>query len=100
MKKQLNIERIANELQGGSAFFPGYVKERIAASSPIVSGRANPVETTSKPDIHERTNAPALVRPNGKRIITRNSFEIYEDQMDSLRQLSYKEKMEGNLGSM
>jgi hypothetical protein len=103
MKKRLNINGIANELQGGSAFFPGYEKERDAARSPAVSERARPVETTTiqpTPDIPERPNAPSLVRPSGKRIITRNSFEIYEDQMDLLRQLSYKEKMEGKLGSM
>lgn len=35
-----------------------------------------------------------------RRIITRNSFEIYEDQMDSLRRLSYREKMAGGVGSM
>lgn len=48
----------------------------------------------------ERTNERTPERPNGKRIITRNSFEIYEDQMDSLRRLSYEEKMQGKLGSM
>jgi hypothetical protein len=50
--------------------------------------------------IPERVNARTPVRPNGKRIITRNSFEIYEDQMDALRKLSLQEKMEGKLGSM
>jgi hypothetical protein len=50
--------------------------------------------------VPERANAPTDQRPNGKRIITRNSFEIYEDQMGSLRTLSYQEKMEGKLGSM
>jgi hypothetical protein len=45
-------------------------------------------------------NGRTLQRQNGKRIITRNSFEIYEDQMDSLRKLSFQEKMEGKLGSM
>ena len=45
-------------------------------------------------------NARSPVRPNGKRIITRNSFEIYEDQKESLRKLSLQEKMEGKLGSM
>jgi hypothetical protein len=47
-----------------------------------------------------RPNAPSPVRPNGKRIITRNSFEIYEDQMDALRRHSFQEKMDGRLGSM
>jgi hypothetical protein len=50
--------------------------------------------------IPERGHARTPVRPNGKRIITRNSFEIYEDQMDALRKLSLEEKMEGKLGSM
>jgi hypothetical protein len=48
----------------------------------------------------ERANARTPVRPFGKRIITRNAFEIYEDQMDRLRKLSLEEKMNGKLGSM
>ena len=48
----------------------------------------------------ERVNARPPERPNGKRIITRNSFEIYEDQMATLRKVSLQEKMEGKLGSM
>ena len=48
----------------------------------------------------ERSNARTPERPNGKRIITRNSFEVYEDQMDSLRDRSYQEKRAGRLGSM
>ena len=45
-------------------------------------------------------NARTHVRANGRRIITRNSFEIYEDQMEALRRLSFQEKMEGQVGSM
>jgi hypothetical protein len=56
--------------------------------------------TQPSPAIPERANARTPVRPSGKRIITRNSFEIYEDQMESLRKLSFQEKMEGKLGSM
>src|SRR5947207_14001236 len=48
----------------------------------------------------ERANARTPQRPNGKRIITRNSFEVYEDQMESLRKLAFQDKMEGKLGSM
>jgi hypothetical protein len=59
------------------------------------------IQTTEfKRLIPERANAPSGERPIGKRIITRNSFEIYEDQMTSLRTLSYQDKMEGQLGSM
>ena len=52
------------------------------------------------PRLPERSNAPTPARPNGRRIITRNSFETYEDQMETLRKLSFKEKMEGKIGSM
>ena len=57
-------------------------------------------EEQATQQIPERENARPPVRPSGKRIITRNSFEIYEDQMDSLRKFSLHEKMGGKLGSM
>jgi len=62
----------------------------------------NPIgqKDQSEHAIPERVNARTPVRPTAKRIITRNSFEIYEDQMDSLRKRSLEEKMEGKLGSM
>ena len=95
MKKKLNVEQITSELRGGSAFFPGY-KGRNS------SQEENQIVQENQPnkEVDERGNARTPVRPNGKRIITRNSFEIYEDQMDSLRKLSLQEKMEGKLGSM
>jgi hypothetical protein len=74
--------------------------------------KSNGVSSTplpEKPDMQEeqanqatpeRAIARTPVRPNGKRIITRNAFEIYEDQMDRLRKLSLEEKMNGKLGSM
>ena len=56
------------------------------------------VPTPTEP---ERPNGRTLQRPNGKRIITRNSFEIYEDQMDALRRLAYKDlELKGKIGSM
>jgi hypothetical protein len=55
---------------------------------------------TRESSVPERANARTTQRPNVRRIITRNSFEIYEDQMDSLRQLAYTEKMQGKIGSM
>jgi hypothetical protein len=70
---------------------------------------ASPTSLQEKPAIQEeqanqarpeRANARTPVRPNGKRIITRNAFEIYEDQMDTLRKVSREEKMNGKLGSM
>jgi hypothetical protein len=100
MKKKLNVESIANELEE-SAFFrrpereqPQVDKSTLLPEKPIIQ------VNQSLQDISERVNARTPVRQNGKRIITRNSFEIYEDQMDSLRKISFHEKMEGKLGSM
>ncbi len=95
MSKKLNIAGVASELRGASAFFPSYKKP----DSPTPPEQPDKVPEQPKPT-PERSNARTPVRPNGKRIITRNSFEIYEDQMDALRKLSLQEKMEGKLGSM
>jgi hypothetical protein len=50
--------------------------------------------------VRERTTVhPGTpVRDPAKRIITRNSFEIYEDQTEALRKLSFQEKMAGQVG--
>jgi hypothetical protein len=109
MTKKLNITSISNELSEGSAFFPS---QKSVSDSPLPqplreTPKPPPVPTPvkmptaePKPTIPERANAPTQQRPTGKRIITRNSFETYEDQMESLRKLSYQEKMDGKLGSM
>ena len=109
MTKKLNITSIANELSEGSAFFPS---QKSVSDSPLPqplreipkpAPEPTPVKMPTvepKPHIPVRANAPTQQRPNGKRIITRNSFETYEDQMESLRKLSYQEKMDGKLGSM
>ena len=104
MTKKLNIASITNELEG-SAFFPSKKTPSVSPTRQPVGDEPKPPEVIiptieSKQLVPERANAPTGQRPNGKRIITRNSFEIYEDQMGSLRTLSYQEKMEGKLGSM
>jgi hypothetical protein len=103
MSKKLDITSITNELEE-SAFFSSR-KQHVSSPTPLPIVKEKQVlevitATQPKPQIPERANAPSPERPNGKRIITRNSFEIYEDQMDSLRKLSYQEKMDGKLGSM
>jgi hypothetical protein len=69
-------------------------------SSPSLPEKPDIQEEQSNQAKPERANARTPVRPNGKRIITRNAFEIYEDQMDRLRKISLEEKMNGKLGSM
>jgi hypothetical protein len=100
MTKKLNVDAITNEL-AESAFFRRPQREQSVIDKPTPPPEKPIVqENQPKQDIPERVNARTPVRPNGKRIITRNSFEIYEDQMDSLRKISFHEKMEGKLGSM
>jgi hypothetical protein len=107
MKKKPNIDRLMNELSGGSAFFPNYKGGRSAATPPPEPAAGRPEPSGAKSPTRqaereqpERVNARTPVRANGKRIITRNSFEIYEDQMDTLRKRALEEKLEGRLGSM
>jgi hypothetical protein len=77
----------------------GKPRQAVRPPTPPHVAESQPDAPAQRP-IPERGNARTPVRPNGKRIITRNSFEIYEDQMDALRKLSFQEKMEGKLGSM
>ena len=70
------------------------------ATPPAPDPRAKSPTGQPKQELPERPNARTHVRANGRRIITRNSFEIYEDQMEALRKLSFQEKMEGQIGSM
>jgi hypothetical protein len=61
--------------------------------------KPNPLQEQNQP-IPERPNVPTPHRSNVRRIITRNSFEIYEDQMDDFRREAYEEKLTGGTGSM
>jgi hypothetical protein len=88
------------ELKSSLEDMPVIEKSKPPGKLPPFSEKPIGQENQSEQLISERVNARTPVRPTGKRIITRNSFEIYEDQMDSLRKHSFKEKMEGKLGSM
>jgi hypothetical protein len=102
MKKQLNVDRIQSELRGGSAFFPGYQ----GSPSPAPPAAAPEPQVSEEPSERANGRSPGWsfartpVRQPARRIITRNSFEIYEDQMEALRRLSFQEKMDGKVGSM
>src|SRR5512142_1296827 len=93
MTKKLNTDHIRSEL-ADSVFFRA---PRPPAAPP------DPAEippTVPTPAVPERVHARTPERVPGRRIITRNSFEIYEDQMQSLRTRAYQERMAGKLGSM
>ncbi|MEU6064066.1 hypothetical protein ABZ864_06055 [Streptomyces sp. NPDC047082] len=83
MTKKLDTSTITNELEE-SVFF-----------SQKPSSERDPSSHTP-----ERPNGRSPERSFTRRIVTRNSFEVYEDQMDDLRRLAYAEKMDGKVGSM
>jgi len=100
MTKKLNTAAITSEL-AESAFFrrPQREQPETSTHTPLPENQIVQ-EKQANQSTPGRENARTPVRPHGKRIITRNSFETYEDQMDSLRKLSLQEKMEGKIGSM
>jgi hypothetical protein len=102
MKKQLNVDRIQSELRGGSAFFPGY--QGRPSPAPPAEPREPRVSEQPGEKANDRSPGRSFARPPvrepSKRIITRNSFEIYEDQMEALRKRSFREKLAGQVGSM
>jgi hypothetical protein len=91
------VPSLKSPLEGMPAIGKPPQKQLPATPPPVTE--ETPGASATHP-IPERVNARTPVRPNGKRIITRNSFEIYEDQMDALRKLSLQERLEGKLGSM
>src|SRR3954470_23271553 len=103
--KDFDPEAKVPELKSSLADMPSISKPRFrndqgVRSNPIpAAGITKPAETSSEEKNEGKVanvirDVPPVLpeRPNGKRIITRNSFETYEDQMDSLRKLSYREK--------
>ena len=51
-------------------------------------------------DSYARTFVRSDVAQTARRSITRYAFEIYQDQIDTLRQLSIEQKLQGEKGSM
>jgi hypothetical protein len=92
-KKQYDIGHLRNELAEGKSLFFGEQPNKQPDTDQRLTNQQNPA-------VPERSNPRTPERSNGKRIITRNSFEIYEDQMDTLRERAYQEKRAGKIGSM
>lgn len=94
-----NLEETKEPIRPHVSPTPQRIPETHVTEKPQHATAIKP-STDAKVQATERANAPTGSRPSVRRIITRNSFEIYEDQMESLRKLSYREKMDGKLGSM
>lgn len=96
-KQRPTADRLTNELSGASAFFkrPTPVPAEPAAVEPA------PLETTPPPTPPVEALRPARtpVRPTRRQMI-RHPFELYMDQLDSLRDLAETQRRRGEPASM
>src|SRR3954451_17980100 len=107
MKKQLNTDLIGSELREGSAFFRDY---KNGMPTPSQSEPTTPIPQQTTPEIHDapRTPVPPVLPvrdvppvPPLKRVMKqRHPFDIWQDQYDSLQELSLEERKQGGSGSM
>jgi hypothetical protein len=106
MKKQLNVDVIASELRGNSAFFPGYKEPKSPAESakPVLKPAEIRTLAVPHPVLPVRVVPPVPpVRgtPPVKRVMKqRHPFDIYQDQYEALQQLALEERKQGGIGSM
>ena len=100
-KQRPTPDKIANELAGASAFFKRPTPaptESAPPQPPAVEATSSPPSTPvqiERPPCTPRTP----VRP-AKRQMIRHPFELYMDQLDSLRELADAQRRRGELGSM
>jgi hypothetical protein len=96
-KKQLNTEAITNELQGASAFFPTSRETDLTEPPPSAEDAIKP-EMIDSPTT-ERSNEPPndpLKQRSMIRTKIRHTFDIYEDQLLSLKEINLnREKLFG-----
>ncbi len=106
MSKKLNIDSITNELEG-SAFFP---QKKVIPDSPTPSTAitkpslekdASTTENQTQPVPYPSTPVPRTTVPLARRKIKqRHPFDIYQDQYDELKRISFEEVARGGIGSM
>jgi hypothetical protein len=102
-KKKLNVQGIANELEGASLFF-----QKPVSPPPPTEDRRDPAPSsqmdeakTERPNVP--TNEPTNV-PKTQRVKTRHTFDIYQDQLLALQSIQLeavqKGKKKPKLGDM
>ncbi len=94
MTKKLDTTTIQRDLEG-SAFFPKAVTPPSTVPSPAPVPTQPAVDTAT---LQEGVRPVRPVRPVRRKV--RHAFDIHEDQIDSLRQLSYEARLRGEEGSM
>ncbi len=97
MTKKPSADAIMSELGRESAFFREAVQGRRSYPKPTA---ATEEPQTSEPSALATAVFPVRdVRPV-RRKKTRHPFDLYEDQVDKLRELAAKDRMRGGMGSM
>jgi hypothetical protein len=101
MKKQLNTQSVANELRGSSLFFQKSSEEPSPIPVPSPSDESAAATDDKRPSRTGGTpRSPRTPdRPN-RRVTKRHAFDIYDDQLASLRRLSMQDRLNGGVGSM
>jgi hypothetical protein len=102
-KKNYDVSKIQNELKGASAFFkkPAASADNAPAQSepipapPISAAKPAPSQTDTRTGV--RPVRP--VRPKRRQMI-RHPFELYQDQVESLRHIAADDRLNGGQGSM
>lgn len=106
MGKKLNIDSVRSELSQGSAFFPSYKRDDSPATpsentppvSATVQTRTPSTSSTPVPPVRVVPDVPPV--PAKKRVMKqRHPFDIYQDQYNSLQEISLAERKLGLTGS-
>jgi hypothetical protein len=82
--------------------FDPHAKEK-ALKSPMDDFPAIQHQPPQKPADETRPTVPLVPpvpRTGRRKIKQRHPFDIYQDQLDSLKQLAFEERMRGGVGSM
>lgn len=100
MKKPLNEQAITNELRGGSVFFRPPSPSAPLPESPDHADARPPVRSTPPADRSTEMPARADAQSDVRRVINRHAFEIYQDQLETLRRMSLEGQLAGEKISM
>jgi hypothetical protein len=101
MKKHLNIDSVATELRDASLFFRKPVEAPSAPPAPSPAVARIAARDDKRPSRTGSTPRPPRTpdRPT-RRVTRRHAFDIYDDQLASLRRLSMADRLNGGAGSM
>lgn len=108
-KKPVDYEKsVMSELSGKSAFFPNFAKETNESSPPPEPASPAPSATPNATSTSENTQTrtprtpvrPVRMEPAVRRQMIRHPFELYMDQLESLRARAEGQRRNGEPASM